>query len=149
VRLVATQVQGPTICALSRAVKTDIDACGRALQGAGRSRIHTGIGVSDIHIAGKFGAEKYGVTMGAKKARMLEMAVEAVRHAHGLADEVEFYAEDAGRAELDYLVELLQAVVEAGAVVLNIPDTTGYAVPGQYGALIGAICHGSRRGATS
>jgi 2-isopropylmalate synthase len=102
-------------------------ACGRALEKAGRSRIHMGIGVSDIHIEGKFGDDKYGQTLGEKKARILEMAVEAVRHAHGLAD-------------LDFLVELLEAVVEVGAGVLNIPDTTGYAVPVQYGALIGAIC---------
>ena len=89
---------------------------------------------------GKFGDDKYGQTLGEKKARILEMAVEAVRHAHGLADEGDSYAEDAGRADLDFLVELLQAVVEAGAGVLNIPDTTGYAVLVQYGALIGAIC---------
>ncbi|MBT4502143.1 MAG: 2-isopropylmalate synthase [Gemmatimonadetes bacterium] len=140
VRLIGAELEGPTICGLSRAVKGDIDACGRALAGVKKARIHTGIGVSDIHIAGKFGAEKYGNTLQAKRERIMEMAVAAVRHARGYVEDVEFYAEDAGRAERTYLFELLQAVVEAGTTVLNIPDTTGYTVPDQYGKLIGDIC---------
>jgi 2-isopropylmalate synthase len=140
VHLVAEEMRGVTICALSRAVKADIDACARALHGAAHSRIHTGIGVSDVHVMGKFGDEKYGATLGAKQKRLLEMAVDAVRYAGDHAAEVEFYAEDAGRADRAFVLEFLQAIVEAGAKVLNIPDTTGYAVPDQYGALIADIC---------
>jgi 2-isopropylmalate synthase len=140
VRLIGQEVTGPTICALSRAVGSDIDACGKALARTRKSRIHTGIGVSDIHIAGKFRDDKYGKTMAAKKVRILQMAVEAVGRARGHVEDVEFYAEDAGRAELTYLFEVLQAVIEAGATVINIPDTTGYTVPSQYGELIGQVC---------
>ena len=117
VRLIGQEVTGPTICALSRAVGSDIDACGKALARTRKSRIHTGIGVSDIHIAGKFRDDKYGKTMAAKKVRILQMAVEAVGRARGHVEDVEFYAEDAGRAELTYLFEVLQAVIEAGATV--------------------------------
>ena len=98
VRLVAEEVRGVTVCALSRAVKADIDACAEALHDASHSRIHTGIGVSDVHVLGKFGDEKYGATLGAKQKRLLEMAVDAVRYAGDHTAEVEFYAEDAGRA---------------------------------------------------
>ena len=136
VQLISEEVQGPAICALSRAVAADIEACGRALSRAKRPRIHTGIGVSDVHIAGKFRDEKYGKTMGDKKARILKMAVDAVVQAKGYADDVEFYAEDVGRADRAYLFEVLQAVIEAGATVVNIPDTTGYTIPDQFGALI-------------
>jgi 2-isopropylmalate synthase len=136
VELIAKEIQGPVICGLTRAVAKDIDACGQALAPAVRSRIHTGLGVSDIHIAGKFGDEKYGRTLAEKKVRILQMAAAAVRHARGYTDDVEFYAEDSGRADRTYLFEVLQAVIEAGATVVNIPDTTGYALPAQYGALI-------------
>jgi 2-isopropylmalate synthase len=136
VELIAAEVKGPVICGLSRAVLADIDACGQALAGAHRSRIHTGLGVSDIHIAGKFRDERYGHTLAYKKEQVLAMAVAAVRHAADQADEVEFYAEDAGRAERDFLARILTEVAEAGATVVNIPDTTGYSVPQQYEALI-------------
>lgn len=139
VELLAAEIKGPVICGLSRAVAADIDACGRALAKAHRSRIHTGLGVSDIHIAGKFRDERYGRSLAEKKERVLAMAVAAVRHAATLAEEVEFYAEDAGRAEPDFLALILAAVAEAGATVVNIPDTTGYAVPQQYEALIGRL----------
>ncbi|MBI5281226.1 MAG: 2-isopropylmalate synthase [Candidatus Solibacter usitatus] len=139
VEAIAEEMDGPVVCALSRAVASDIEACGRALAKARRPRIHTGIGVSAIHILGKFGDVKYGRTVEEKKARMIEMAVEAVRLARSHVDEVEFYAEDAGRAEPAYLYEMLTAAIEAGASVVNIPDTTGYAVPEQYGALIRGI----------
>jgi len=139
VRLIAREIRGPVICALSRAVAADIEACGKALAQAARPRIHTGIGASDIHIAGKFRDEKYGRTLGEKKARILQMAVDAVRLARQYADDVEFYAEDAGRAEPAYLFEMIEAAIDAGAGVVNIPDTTGYSVPEQYGALIAAI----------
>jgi len=136
VRLISEQIEGPTICGLSRAVAKDIDMCGKALAKAKRSRIHTGIGVSDIHIVGKFSDDKYGATISDKKTTILEMGVAAVKHAKQYTDDIEFYAEDSGRANRAFLYEILAAVIEAGATTLNIPDTTGYAIPEQYGGLI-------------
>ena len=140
VQLLAQEIEGPVICALSRAVPSDIEACGKALAKARRPRIHTGIGVSDIHVAGKFRDKRYGKNLAEKRVTMLAMAVEAVKLARSYVDDVEFYAEDAGRADPDYLFEMLEAAIAAGATVVNIPDTTGYAVPEQYGALIRAVC---------
>ena len=139
VQLLAQEIEGPVICALSRAVPSDIEACGKALAKARRPRIHTGIGVSDIHVLGKFRDERYGRDLAEKKVTMLAMAVEAVKLARGYVSDVEFYAEDAGRADRSYLFEMLQAAIEAGATVVNIPDTSGYTVPEQYGALIRAV----------
>jgi 2-isopropylmalate synthase len=136
VKRIAQEVDGPAICGLSRAVPEDIEACGKALAKAKKPRIHTGIGVSDIHILGKFRDEKYGKTLGEKKVKMVRMAVDAVKRARSHADSVEFYAEDSGRADPAYLYEVLDAAIDAGATVVNIPDTTGYTVPEQYGALI-------------
>jgi 2-isopropylmalate synthase len=136
VEAISEQIQGPVICGLSRAVRADIDACGKALKKAKKSRIHTGLGVSDIHIAGKFGGDKYGRTLEEKKANVIEMSVAAVKHARKYTDDVEFYTEDSGRAEPEYLFEILEAVIDAGATVLNIPDTTGYAIPYEFGRLI-------------
>src|SRR6478609_8557050 len=128
VQLLAREIDGPVICALSRAVPVDIEACGKALAKAKRPRIHTGIGASDVHITGKFKDDRYGKTLADKRATILKMAVEAVKLAKSYADDVEFYAEDAGRSEQTYLFEMLQAAIHAGATVLNIPDTTGYTV---------------------
>ena len=114
----------------------DIEACGKALAKAKRPRIHTGIGASDIHIVGKFQDERYGKTLAEKRVKILQMAIDAVKLARQFADDVEFYAEDAGRADPAYLFEMIEAVIDAGATVVNIPDTTGYTVPEQYGALI-------------
>ena len=139
VRNVAAEISDVTICALSRAVPADIEACGRALEKCKRPRIHTGIGASDIHIAGKFQDERYGTTLAEKKRTILRMAADAVALARQFADDVEFYAEDAGRADPPYLFEMLAAVISTGATVVNIPDTTGYAMPAQYGALIRTI----------
>ena len=139
VSLIAQEIKGPVICGLSRAVAADIDSCGKALSKAKRSRIHTGLGVSDIHIAGKFSDDKYGKTLGEKKVKVIEMAVAAVKHARGYTDDVEFYTEDSGRANREYLYEILEAVIDAGATVLNIPDTTGYAIPYEFGRLIAHI----------
>jgi 2-isopropylmalate synthase len=137
VRLISEHIQeGPVICGLTRAVAKDIEVCRKALVKAKRFRIHTGIGVSEIHIAGKFADDKYGKTMGEKQANILKMAVKAVKHAAEYTGDIEFYAEDSGRADRNYLYEILEAVIEAGATVVNIPDTTGYAIPAQYGALI-------------
>jgi 2-isopropylmalate synthase len=139
VQSIAREIEGPAICALSRAVPGDIEACGRALAKCRRPRIHTGIGASDIHILGKFQDERYGKNLAGKKRTILRMAVDAVKLALGSAADVEFYAEDAGRADPDFLFEMLAAVLDAGATVLNIPDTTGYAMPAQYGELIRSI----------
>lgn len=121
---IAKAVSAPTICALSRAVKGDIDAAGEALKSAKRGRIHTGIGSSDIHIQNKFGSTR---------EQILEQAIAAVKHAKTYVEDVEFYAEDAGRANLEFLAKLTEAVIKAGATVVNIPDTTGYCLPEEYG----------------
>jgi 2-isopropylmalate synthase len=139
VALIAQEVREPIICGLTRAVQTDIDACAKALEKASRPRIHTGIGVSDIHVMGKFGDVKYGHTIKEKKAHILDMATNAVRHARTYVDDVEFYAEDAGRADQTYLFAMIEAVIKAGATVVNIPDTTGFTLPDQYGALIRSL----------
>ncbi len=124
---IARAVTNPTVCALSRAVVGDIDAAGEALKHAKRGRIHTGIGSSDIHIRNKFGSTREAI---------LEQAVKAVKHARKYVEDVEFYAEDAGRADLDFLCRLTEAVINAGATVVNIPDTTGYCLPTEYGEKI-------------
>ena len=139
VRNIAEEIDSAIICALSRAVPDDIHACGKALAKGKLPRIHTGIGASDIHISGKFRDDRYGHTLGEKKVTIMRMAVEAVRLAKTYVEDVQFYAEDAGRADRQYLFEMLEAVIDAGATVVNIPDTTGYTVPEQYGALIAAI----------
>ena len=139
VQKISQEISGPVICALSRAVAEDIQACGKALAKARRPRIHTGIGSSDVHILGKFRDEKYGRDLKEKRARILEMGVEAVKLARQFTDDVQFYAEDAGRSDPAFLFVMLQAVIEAGATVVNIPDTTGYSVPEQFGALIRGI----------
>ena len=140
VELISREIEGPVICGLSRAVEADIKICGKAIADARRSRIHTGLGVSDIHVMGKFKDDKYGKTLGEKKQTLLKMAVNAVRIARDFTDDVQFFAEDAGRADYTFLMEVLEAVIDAGATVLNIPDTTGYAIPEQYGRLIKEIC---------
>jgi 2-isopropylmalate synthase len=139
VNLIAKEVQGVTICGLTRAVKADIDEAGRALVPAKRRRIHTGLGISDIHIASKFRDDKYGKTLEDKKKRAMDMGVEAVKHALQYTDDVEFYCEDSGRADKNYLFQVIEAVIDAGATTVNIPDTTGYSIPEQYGALFAEI----------
>ncbi len=139
VRLICEEIEGAVICGLTRARIEDIETCRKALAKAKRPRIHTGIGVSPIHIAGKFADDKYGKTMGQKQATILKMGVEAVKHTAQYIQDIEFYAEDSGRADRAFLYEILQAVIDAGATVVNIPDTTGYSMPEQYGALIADI----------
>jgi len=136
VRLISEQIEGPVICGLTRAIQKDIEICRKALAKAKKPRIHTGIGVSEIHIAGKFADDKYGRTIGEKQATIMKMAVEAVKHTAQYIKDIEFYAEDSGRADRAFLYEILEAVIEAGATVVNIPDTTGYSMPEQYGGLI-------------
>lgn len=124
VREIATHIQEATVCALSRAVEKDIEAAAAALRYAKRPRIHTGIGTSDFHIKGKFNSTQ---------ADILARAVQCVRWARNYTDDVEFYAEDAGRTDNAYLARVVEAVIAAGATVINIPDTTGYCLPHQYG----------------
>lgn len=115
------------VCALTRSKKEDIDVAGEALHHAKRGRIHTGIGSSDIHIKHKFNSTR---------EKVLEQGTWAVRYAKSKGYEVEFFAEDAGRADLVFLAQLVEAVIAAGADVVNIPDTTGYCLPHLYGRRI-------------
>ena len=124
---ISKAVQEPVVCALTRAKKDDIDVAGEALRYAKRGRIHTGIGSSDIHIKHKFNSSR---------EKILEQAVWAVEYAKSKKVQVEFFAEDAGRADLAFLAQLVQAVIAAGADVVNIPDTTGYCLPHLYGKRI-------------
>lgn len=116
-----------TVCGLSRAVQKDIETAGQALRYAKRPRIHTGIGTSDLHIKAKFNATQ---------EEILQRAIQAVTWARNFTDDVEFYAEDAGRTDNSYLARVIEAVIKAGATTVNIPDTTGYCLPQQYGEKI-------------
>ena len=120
-------VKDVVVCGLTRAVMKDIDVAAEALKTARRPRIHTGIGVSDSHIQYK---------LRTTPDKIIERAVAAVKYAKQYVEDVEFYAEDAGRADNEFLARVIQAVVDAGATVLNIPDTTGYCLPQEYGAKI-------------
>jgi 2-isopropylmalate synthase len=120
-------IKDAVVCGLSRAVQKDIEAAGQALRNAKRPRIHTGIGTSDSHIRSKFNSTR---------EEILERAVQAVKWARQYTDNVEFYAEDAGRTDNEYLARVVEAVIKAGATTVNIPDTTGYCLPGQYGEKI-------------
>ena len=124
---ISKAVTWPTVCALSRAVEKDIDMAAEALKYAKRGRIHTGIGTSDSHIRYKFNSTREEV---------LERAVRAVKYAKKYVEDVEFYAEDAGRTDNEYLAKVVEAVIKAGATVINIPDTTGYCLPAEFGAKI-------------
>lgn len=124
---ISKAVKYPIICGLSRAVENDIKVAAEALQYAKRPRIHTGIGASDYHIKHKFHSTR---------EKIIERAVSAVKYAKNLIEDIEFYAEDAGRADNEFLAKMIQAVIAAGATVVNIPDTTGYCLPGEYGAKI-------------
>ncbi len=127
VREISKAVTWPTICALTRAVEKDIDVAADALKYAKHGRIHTGIGTSDYHIRYKFNSTR---------EEILERAVKAVKYARKYVDDVEFYAEDAGRTDNEYLARVVEAVIKAGATVVNIPDTTGYCLPEEFGAKI-------------
>ena len=127
VQAVSKIVKNATVCGLSRSVENDIKVAAEALQYAKIPRIHTGIGTSDSHIKFKFKSNRNAI---------IERAVAAVRYAKSFVEDVEFYAEDAGRTENEYLARVCEAVIKAGATVLNIPDTTGYCLPQEYGAKI-------------
>ena len=121
---ISKAVTWPVICALTRAVEKDIDVAAESLKYAKHKRIHTGIGTSDSHIKYKFQSNR---------EEILERAIAAVKYAKRYVDDVEFYAEDAGRTDNDYLARVVEAVIKAGATVVNIPDTTGYCLPDEYG----------------
>jgi len=129
-RLVSEQVAGLVVCGLARAHSKDIESAGEALSAAKRSRIHTFIATSAIHMEYK---------LKKKPAEVVKMAVDAVRLAKSITDDVEFSPEDACRSDHSFLVEILSAVIEAGATTLNIPDTVGYVLPYEYGKLIGYL----------
>ena len=116
-------VKNSSVCGLSRAVKKDIEIAASALKKAKKPRIHTGIGTSDSHIKYKFKSDRESIS---------DRAVNAVKYAKKFVDDVEFYAEDAGRTDNDFLAKICEKVINAGATVLNIPDTTGYCLPNQY-----------------
>ena len=124
---ISKAISNPVICALTRAVKKDIEVAADALQFARRKRIHTGIGVSNYHIQFKIKTTP---------EEIIRRAVDAVKYAKKFVEDVEFYAEDAGRSENEYLAKVIEAVIEAGATVVNIPDTTGYCLPTEYGSKI-------------
>lgn len=121
---ISKAVTWPTICALTRAVEKDIDVAAESLQYAKHKRIHTGIGTSESHIRYKFNSNP---------EEIIERAVAAVKYAKKYVEDVEFYAEDAGRTDNEYLARVIEAVIKAGATVVNIPDTTGYCLPADYG----------------
>ncbi len=124
---ISKAVSEPIICALTRAVEKDIDFAADALKYAKRKRIHTGIGSSDSHIKYKFKSDR---------EKILERAIAATKYAKRYVEDVEFYCEDAGRTENEFLARMVEAVIKAGATVVNIPDTTGYCLPEEYGAKI-------------
>mgnify|MGYP003624158615 FL=1 len=125
VEAIAKLVKNATVCGLTRAVKNDIEVAADALKYAKMPRIHTGIGTSDSHIKFKFNSNREAI---------IERAVAAVSYAKTFVEDVEFYAEDAGRTDNEFLARVCEAVIKAGATVLNIPDTTGYCLPDEYGA---------------
>ncbi|HSV10048.1 MAG TPA: 2-isopropylmalate synthase, partial [Hanamia sp.] len=127
VEKISKNIHNATVCALSRAVQKDIETAAHALKYAKRPRIHTGIGTSDFHIKSKFNSNREDI---------LKRAEQCVKWARNFTDDVEFYAEDAGRTENEYLAKVIEAVIKAGATTVNIPDTTGYCLPQQYGEKI-------------
>src|SRR5690349_22060039 len=127
VREITKVIKKSTVAGLSRAVQKDIEVAADALRYAARPRIHTGIGTSDFHIKTKFNSTR---------EEILQRAIQCVKWAKNFVDDVEFYAEDAGRTDNDYLARVIEAVITAGATVVNIPDTTGYCLPYQYGEKI-------------
>ena len=120
-------INNASVCALSRANKKDIDVAAESLKHAKKPRIHTGIGTSEIHIRHKFNSNKNSI---------IDLAKKAVSHAKKYVEDIEFYAEDAGRTENDFLAKVCEEVIKSGATVLNIPDTTGYCLPSEYGEKI-------------
>ncbi len=132
VQRISQEIRDCTVCGLTRARREDIEAAAEALKGAAHPRIQTGLGVSDVHIHHKLRTTREGA---------LKMGVEAVQYAKQYVEDVQYYTEDAGRADPEYLYRVLEAVINAGATVINIPDTTGYTSPEEFGTLIRGIMH--------
>lgn len=130
VHTLATELKGVTICGLTRAREKDIDVAAEALKPAERPRIHTGLGVSENHL-------QFKLKMTREQA--LETGVRAVKHARNYVDDVEYFMEDSGRADREYVYRVVEAIIAAGATVINVPDTTGYATPNEYESLIKSI----------
>jgi 2-isopropylmalate synthase len=130
VEAISRVVKNATVCGLSRSVEKDIQCAANALMHAKKPRIHTGIGTSDMHIKYKFNSTR---------EQIIERAVAAVKYAKTFVEDVEFYAEDAGRTDNEFLAKVCSAAIKAGATVLNIPDTTGYCLPSEYGEKIGYL----------
>ena len=127
------------VAGLARTVEGDIKAAYDALKEANRFRIHTFVGTSDIHLKGKFGHDRYGKSLSEKRKTILRMACDSVTLAKTFTDDVEFSPEDAGRTDIGYLAEVVEATIEAGATTVNIPDTTGYTMPKEFGAKIAEL----------
>lgn len=127
VKTIAENMENASVCGLTRALKKDIDIAAEAIKSAKRPRIHTGLGTSDLHIFTK---------LRSTREEVIERGVAAVKYAKNYVDDVEFYAEDAGRTDNEYLAQVVEAVIKAGATVINIPDTTGYCVPAEFGEKI-------------
>jgi len=127
VKAIAENMKNASVCGLTRAVKKDIEVAAEAIKSAIRPRIHTGLGTSDLHVF-----TKLRIT----KEEVIERGVAAVKYAKTFVEDVEFYAEDAGRTDNEYLARVVEAVIKAGATVINIPDTTGYCIPQEFGAKI-------------
>ena len=130
VNMLAKELRGVTICGLTRAREKDIDVAAEALKPAERPRIHTGLGVSQSHLEHK---------LRMTREQALETGVKAVKHARKYVDDVEYFMEDSGRADRDYVYQVVESVIAAGATVINVPDTTGYATPDEYESLIQSI----------
>ncbi len=139
VQRISGEVKYSVIAGLARAKEIDIKSAYDALKNAKKFRIHTFIGTSDIHITGKFGDDRYGKTLSEKRMTILKMAQDAVIYAKSFTDDVEFSAEDAGRTDIGYLAEVIEAAIECGATTVNIPDTTGYTFPSEFGAKIAEL----------
>ncbi|MEI7811179.1 MAG: 2-isopropylmalate synthase [Ignavibacteria bacterium] len=127
------------VAALCRTKDLDIKTASEALKNASKPRIHTFSSTSDIHILGKFGDDKYGLTLNDKRKNVIQMSIDAIKYAMTFVSDVEFSAEDASRTDIGYLSEVIEAVIEAGATTVNIPDTTGYTLPDEFGAKIAEL----------
>ncbi|MBL8088651.1 MAG: 2-isopropylmalate synthase [Chthonomonas sp.] len=130
VNMLARELKGVTVCALTRAKENDIDVAAEALKPAASRRIHTGLGVSDNHLEHK---------LKMTRAQALEVGVRAVRHARQYTDNIEYFMEDSGRADPDYVYKVVESIIDAGATTINVPDTTGYTYPSEYYRLIKGI----------
>lgn len=127
VKIISQKIKDTTVCGLTRAIEKDIDVASEALKNAQNGRIHTGIGTSEYHIQHK---------LKSTQEEIIQRAFKTVQYARNKASEVEFYAEDAGRTDNEYLARVVEKVIDAGATIINIPDTTGYCLPDQYGEKI-------------